>query len=203
MWSARASDAALLRWIASDPAGVRSQLDLLLDAELIDEEPARIKHPSALLSLSSLYQNLLVQRRMELHRPRRARAEALVPAGVERLEDLITLTVLNEFYRIAFRKKVYEFDRRAAGRSGDADTDGASRVEGRWCFGKTQMQTFLECDPDDEGEDDRRLESDTKLDGSIRRRLSDRVPRRRYHRIQSNRWPRVGWSFWRYERPIC
>jgi hypothetical protein len=31
-------DAALLRTIASDPARVRGQLDLLLDAELIDEE---------------------------------------------------------------------------------------------------------------------------------------------------------------------
>ena len=55
-------------------------------------------------------------------------------------------TVLNEFYRVAFRKKVY--------RSIDelqADLDvwvreyNESRPhQGRWCFGKTPMQTFLD-----------------------------------------------------------
>ena len=58
-------------------------------------------------------------------------------------------TVLNEFYRIAFRKKVY--------RSIDelqADLDGWMREynearphQGRWCFGKTPMQTFLDAMP--------------------------------------------------------
>ena len=58
-------------------------------------------------------------------------------------------TVLNEFYRIAFRKKVY--------RSIDelqADLDGwtheyneARPHQGRWCFGKTPMQTFLDAMP--------------------------------------------------------
>ena len=58
-------------------------------------------------------------------------------------------TVLNEFYRIAFRKKVY--------RSIDelqADLDGWVREynearphQGRWCFGKTPMQTFLDAMP--------------------------------------------------------
>ena len=53
-------------------------------------------------------------------------------------------TVLNEFYRVAFRKKVY--------RSIDelhADLDLWIREyneqrphQGRWCFGKTSMQTF-------------------------------------------------------------
>ena len=55
-------------------------------------------------------------------------------------------TVLNEFYRVAFRKKVY--------RSTDelqADLDAwikdynAERPhQGRWCFGKTPIQTFLD-----------------------------------------------------------
>jgi transposase InsO family protein len=55
-------------------------------------------------------------------------------------------TVLNEFYRVAFRKKVY--------RSIDelqADLDAWVREynevrphQGRWCFGKTPMQTFLD-----------------------------------------------------------
>src|SRR5260370_25427715 len=58
-------------------------------------------------------------------------------------------TALNEFYRVAFRKKVY--------RSIDelqADLDArikeyneARPHQGRWCFGKTPMQTFLEAMP--------------------------------------------------------
>ena len=58
-------------------------------------------------------------------------------------------TVLNEFYRVAFRKKVY--------RSIDelqADLDLWMREyneqrphQGRWCFGKTPMQTFLDAMP--------------------------------------------------------
>ena len=58
-------------------------------------------------------------------------------------------TVLNEFYRVAFRKKVY--------RSIDelqADLDAWVREynevrphQGRWCFGKTPMQTFLDAIP--------------------------------------------------------
>jgi transposase InsO family protein len=58
-------------------------------------------------------------------------------------------TVLNEFYRVAFRKKVY--------RSIDelqADLDlwmceyNETRPhQGRWCFGKTSMQTFLDAMP--------------------------------------------------------
>jgi len=50
-------------------------------------------------------------------------------------------TVLDEFYRIAFRKKIY--------RSIDelqADLD-AWPHQGRWCFGKTPMQTFLDALP--------------------------------------------------------
>ncbi len=55
-------------------------------------------------------------------------------------------TILNEFYRVAFRKKLY--------RSIDelqADLDAYMREyneqrphQGRWCFGKTPQQTFLD-----------------------------------------------------------
>jgi hypothetical protein len=52
-------------------------------------------------------------------------------------------TALNEFYRVAFRKKVY--------RSTDelqADLDAwIKEHQGRWCFGKTPMQTFLDGSP--------------------------------------------------------
>ena len=55
-------------------------------------------------------------------------------------------TVLNEFYRVAFRKKVY--------RSIDelqvdidmwiSEYNETRPHQGRWCFGKTPMQTFLD-----------------------------------------------------------
>jgi transposase InsO family protein len=54
-------------------------------------------------------------------------------------------TMLNEFYRIAFRKKIYE-------RMEDLQTDVDAWLQeynegrphqGRWCYGKTPMQTFL------------------------------------------------------------
>ena len=88
-------DAALLRAIASDPAQLHSRLDLLLDAELIDEEPgpgleAQFRFTQSLLQ-DVIYQNLLVQRRMELHGRVGRALEARSPAGVERLEDLLAL----------------------------------------------------------------------------------------------------------------
>lgn len=58
-------------------------------------------------------------------------------------------TALNEFYRIAFRKKLY--------RSIDelqtdldnwlAEFNRQRPHQGRWCFGKTPMQTFLDAKP--------------------------------------------------------
>ena len=74
-------------------------------------------------------------------------------------------TALNEFYRVAFRKKVY--------RSTDelqADLDAwikeyneARPHQGRWCFGKTPDADLLGCNANDEGENDRGLTAtDTK-----------------------------------------
>jgi len=58
-------------------------------------------------------------------------------------------TVLNEFYRVAFRKKLY-----ASIGELQADLDlwiksyNEERPhQGRWCFGKTPMQTFLDAIP--------------------------------------------------------
>jgi transposase InsO family protein len=58
-------------------------------------------------------------------------------------------TVLNEFYRIAFRKKLY-----ASIEDLQDDLDLWVRSyneerphQGRWCFGKTPMQTFLDATP--------------------------------------------------------
>jgi transposase InsO family protein len=58
-------------------------------------------------------------------------------------------TVLNEFYRIAFRKKLYAF---IEDLQNDLDLWVRSYNEerphqGRWCFGKTPMQTFLDATP--------------------------------------------------------
>lgn len=58
-------------------------------------------------------------------------------------------TVLDEFYRIAFRKKIYssipelQVDLDAWIRSYNEERPH----QGRWCFGKTPMQTFLDAAP--------------------------------------------------------
>jgi integrase-like protein len=85
-------------------------------------------------------------------------------------------TVLDEFYRVAFRKKVYlSMD--------ELQTDMDSRIEeynearphqGRWCFGKTPVQTLPRCNPDDKGENVRHLISlDTKPDRLTRHQLPE------------------------------
>ncbi|ACL59869.1 IS481 family transposase [Methylobacterium nodulans] len=58
-------------------------------------------------------------------------------------------TVLNEFYRVAFRKRIY-----GSLAELQADLDAWMRSyneerphQGRWCFGKTPMQTFLDAVP--------------------------------------------------------
>ena len=58
-------------------------------------------------------------------------------------------TVLDEFYRVAFRKKIYRT-------IDELQTDLDAWIieyneqrphQGRWCFGKTPMQTFLDALP--------------------------------------------------------
>jgi transposase InsO family protein len=58
-------------------------------------------------------------------------------------------TALNEFYRVAFRRRIYRSIEEL-----QADLDGWIREyneerphQGRWCFGKTPMQTFLDAKP--------------------------------------------------------
>ena len=58
-------------------------------------------------------------------------------------------TVLDEFYRVAFRKKLYPSIEEL---QKDLDlwikTYNEERPhQGRWCFGKTPMQTFLDAIP--------------------------------------------------------
>lgn len=58
-------------------------------------------------------------------------------------------TVLDEFYRVAFRKRVYAS---VAELQSDLDTwiaryNEEREHQGRWCFGKTPMRTFLDAAP--------------------------------------------------------
>jgi integrase-like protein len=57
--------------------------------------------------------------------------------------------VLNEFYRVAFRKKVYRsIDELQIDLDAWVRGYNESRPhQGRWCFGKTPMQTFLDTTP--------------------------------------------------------
>jgi transposase InsO family protein len=64
---------------------------------------------------------------------------------VERLHK----TMLNAFYRIAFRKKIYHS---IAELQADLDEwvesyNNERPHQGRWCFGKTPMQTFVDATP--------------------------------------------------------
>lgn len=58
-------------------------------------------------------------------------------------------TMLNEFYRIAFRKKLYE---NLDDLQGDVDAwlheyNDDRPHQGRWCYGKTPLQTFIDSIP--------------------------------------------------------
>jgi hypothetical protein len=57
--------------------------------------------------------------------------------------------VLDEFYRVVFRKKIYRIIDEL---QTDLDVwvkehNETRRQQGRWCYGKTPMQTFLDALP--------------------------------------------------------
>jgi len=58
-------------------------------------------------------------------------------------------TLLDEFYRVAFRKRVYESIEalQADLDAWMAEYNEVRTHQGRWCFGKTPMQTFLDSAP--------------------------------------------------------
>ncbi len=58
-------------------------------------------------------------------------------------------TVLDEFYRVAFRKKIYHTidELQADLDAWIVDYNERRSHQGRWCFGKTPMQTFLDALP--------------------------------------------------------
>ena len=58
-------------------------------------------------------------------------------------------TVLNEFYRITFRKKLYKTSEelQAALDQWLKQYNEERTHQGRWCYGKTPMQTFIDSIP--------------------------------------------------------
>ena len=58
-------------------------------------------------------------------------------------------TVLDEFYRVAFRKRIYETigELQADLDAWMEEYNAARPHQGRWCYGKTPMQTFLDTLP--------------------------------------------------------
>ena len=58
-------------------------------------------------------------------------------------------TMLDEFYRVAFRKKIYRTidELQADLDAWVAEYNERRPHQGRWCFGKTPMQTFLDALP--------------------------------------------------------
>jgi len=58
-------------------------------------------------------------------------------------------TVLDEFYRVAFRKKIYTVidELQSDLDAWIAEYNERRPHQGRWCFGKTPMQTFLDALP--------------------------------------------------------
>ena len=58
-------------------------------------------------------------------------------------------TLLNEFYRVAFRKQLYtSLDRLEADLDAFLAEYNTQRPhQGRWCYGKTPMQTFIDSVP--------------------------------------------------------
>ena len=87
--------------------------------------------------------------------------------------------MLDEFYRVAFRKKIYgSIDELQADLDRWVKSYNEERPhQGRWCFGKTPMQTFLDAIAAGEGENDRRLTTIRQQTRPLsRRRLSDQVP---------------------------
>ncbi|RXH24363.1 adenylate cyclase [Bradyrhizobium nanningense] len=90
-------DAAALGAAATEPAGVEAGLERLCDAEIIEEVAGsnsislRIYRFTQTMLQDVIYQNLLLQRRIELHGRIGGALERLYGNEPERLEDLILL----------------------------------------------------------------------------------------------------------------
>jgi adenylate cyclase len=90
-------DASLLAAIAGDPMKIEAGLDLLCDAEIVEEVTGANSISSQSYRFTQtllqdvIYQNLLLQRRTEMHGRVGAALERLCGDDAERLEDLVLL----------------------------------------------------------------------------------------------------------------
>ncbi len=89
-------DAAILGAIAPDSAKIEAGLDLLCDAEILEEVGSDLGSPGSYRFTQTIlqdviYQNLLLQRRTEMHGRVAAALERFCGNPVQRLEDLILL----------------------------------------------------------------------------------------------------------------
>jgi len=136
---ARASNELLKRGISISPFGVRSvwaRHDLTTMKLRLRALEAKMAQERLILTESQL---------AALDHTRTKTKSPQTNGIVERFNK----TLLDEFYRIAFRKKVYDA---IAELQVDLDLwiDDHNQVrthQGRYCFGKTPMQTFLDATP--------------------------------------------------------
>lgn len=87
----RRFDATLLEAVTADPARLEADLELLCDAEIVQEVAGAGYRFTQTLLQDVIYQNLLLQRRIEMHGQIAAAFEGLCGENPERLEDLTVL----------------------------------------------------------------------------------------------------------------
>ena len=114
-------DLRLLRAIAGNPAKVDADLELLCDAEIIEEvagsgsTSSQSYHFTQTILQDVIYQNLLLQRRTEMHGRIGAAFERICGNSPERLEDLTALG--HHFSQSAAREKGARYLRAAGDRA--------------------------------------------------------------------------------------
>jgi hypothetical protein len=65
--------------------------------------------------------------------------------GLCRSAERFHKTLLGEFYRVAFRKKLCRtIDALQADLDAGSRSTTSRATSGRWCYGKTPMQTFID-----------------------------------------------------------
>lgn len=111
-------DATLLEAVTADPAGLEAGLELLCDAEIIEKVAGAGSLSSHCYRFTQtllqdvIYQNLLMQRRTEMHGQIATALEALCGESPERLEDL---TVLGHHFGLSPAREKGAHYLRAAG----------------------------------------------------------------------------------------
>ncbi len=108
-------EATLLEAVTADPSRLEADLELLCDAEIIQEVAGAGYRFTQTLLQDVIYQNLLLQRRIEMHGQIAAAFEGLCGENPERLEDL---TVLGHHFGLSLaREKGARYLREAGDRA--------------------------------------------------------------------------------------